>query len=158
MPEDNTKELVKQKFTQYLEVKKLRKTPERFAVLEKIYSMNVHFDVCSLYEIMTQCEYRVSKATIYNTIGLLVDAGLVRQHQFGNNPLQYEKAFNTANHHHLICTQCGRIREVKDLDLLSILNNKKFNNFVTSYYSLYVYGICSRCMKAEKKKNIHNQK
>ena len=59
MPEDKTKEIVRQKLTQYLEAKGHRKTPERYAILDKIYSTNEHFDVDSLYDIMSQSEYRV---------------------------------------------------------------------------------------------------
>lgn len=56
-----------------------------------------------------------------------------------------------ANHHHLICTRCGKIREVKDPKLLEVLSQKKFARFTTAYYALYVYGICSSCMQAERK-------
>lgn len=91
MPEDKTKEIVRQKLTQYLEAEGHRKTPERYAILDKIYSTNEHFDVDSLYDIMSQSEYRVSRATIYNTVDLLVDAGLIRKHQFGYNPCPIRK-------------------------------------------------------------------
>lgn len=151
MPEDKSNEIVKQKFTQFLENRKLRKTPERFAILDKIYSMTEHFDVDTLFDTMIEHGYRVSKATVYNTIDLLLEAGLVRQHRFGNNQAQYEKVNTSSNHHHLICTKCGKIREVKDIDLMEQLDNKKFNKFTTSYYMLYVYGVCSRCQSQEKK-------
>ena len=144
MIEEKTREIVRQKLSQYLEAKKLRKTPERYAILDKIYATSEHFDVDLLYEMMSESEYRVSRATVYNTIDLLVDAGLVRKHQFGNHPAQYEKSYNMVNHHHLICTRCGKIREVKDPKLLEVLTQKKF--------ALYVYGICSSCTQAERKK------
>ena len=99
---------------------------------------------------MIQNGYRVSKATVYNTIDLLLEANLVRKHQFGGNLAQYERVYNT-NHHHLICVKCGKVREVKDLDLMSTLNTRKFNKFNTLYYTLYVYGICSRCINKAKK-------
>ena len=102
MIEEKTREIVRQKLSQYLEAKKLRKTPERYAILDKIYATSEHFDVDLLYEMMSESEYRVSRATVYNTIDLLVDAGLVRKHQFGNHPAQYEKSYNMVNHHHLI--------------------------------------------------------
>ena len=92
MIEEKTREIVRQKLSQYLEAKKLRKTPERYAILDKIYATSEHFDVDLLYEMMSESEYRVSRATVYNTIDLLVDAGLVRKHQFGNHPAQYEKS------------------------------------------------------------------
>ena len=101
---------------------------------------------------MSQSEYRVSRATIYNTVDLLVDAGLIRKHQFGYNPAQYEKSYNMISHHHLICTKCGKVQEVKDQELLNVLANKKFGKFTTSYYALYVYGLCNRCNQAERKK------
>ena len=107
MADEKTKEIVKTELTQYLAGKGFRKTPERYAILDKIYTMNEHFDAESLFDLMAQTEYRVSRATIYNTIELLTDAGLIRKHQFGSNPAQYEKSYNSANHHHLICTQCG---------------------------------------------------
>ena len=154
MPEDKSKETVKQLFIQFLETRKLRKTPERFAILEKIYTTTQHFDVETLYEAMTQSGYRVSKATVYNTIDLLLEANLVRKHQFGSNPAQYEKSYNMANHHHLICTKCGKVKEVKDMELLQSLANKKFSRFTTSYYTLYVYGVCNRCAQAEKRKSL----
>ena len=143
MPEEKSKETVKQLFIQFLESRNLRKTPERFAILEKIYTT-------------TQNGYRVSKATVYNTIDLLLEANLVRKHQFGSNLAQYERVYN-ANHHHLICMKCGKVREVKDLDLMSNLNTRKFNKFNTSYYTLYVYGICSRCSNKNKKDKIEKK-
>ena len=74
MIEEKTREIVRQKLSQYLEAKKLRKTPERYAILDKIYATSEHFDVDLLYEMMSESEYRVSRATVYNTIDLLVDA------------------------------------------------------------------------------------
>ena len=70
MPEDKTKEIVRQKLTQYLEAKGHRKTPERYAILDKIYSTNEHFDVDSLYDIMSQSEYRVSRSDKETSIRL----------------------------------------------------------------------------------------
>ena len=152
MADEKTREIVKTELTQYLAARGFRKTPERYAILDKIYTMNEHFDADSLFDLMAQSDYRVSRATIYNTIELLADAGLVRKHQFGSNPAQYERSYNSVNHHHLICTRCGKIKEVKDADLLQVLENKKFSKFVPCYYSLYVYGLCSKCLQAAKKK------
>lgn len=157
MVDDKTKEIVRFELTRYLEAKKYRKTPERYAILDRIYSMNEHFDVDFLYDLMANSEYRVSRATVYNTIDLLLDAGLVRKHQFGFNPAQYEKSYNIVNHHHLICTKCGKVQEVKDVELGHSLTNKKFSKFVPSYYALYVYGTCNRCMQAERRKANKNK-
>ena len=130
----------------------MRITPERFTILDKIYSFNNHFDVESLYCILEEEFYHVSKATIYNTINLLIECGLVRRHNFDAQHTKYEKvSISSPNHHHLICTECGKIKEVKDNDFFAYMNAKKYNAFTTNYFQLYVYGICNNCIRKKKR-------
>jgi len=152
MKNDNVKEAVRKIFTEYLETNKHRKTPERFAILDTIYSIDGHFDIEKLYVLMAEQEkFRVSRATLYNTIILLMDAKLVIKHLFGNSS-QYEKSFNIETHHHLICTQCSKVSELQDDTLKNQIINSKLNRFQMSHYSLYIYGTCNKCARANKRK------
>ncbi len=82
-----------------------------------------------------------------------MEAGLVRRHQFGNQPAQYERVLQgvTESHHHLVCNVCGRVRPVKDPELMAHVNALKYPTFKTEFFTLYVYGLCSRCQKRLKR-------
>ncbi len=149
MSDEKTKTAAVATLTQYMSQHKLRKTPERFAILEKVMDMNTHFFIDTLYSALESDGYHVSRATVYNTMELLTDAGLVRRHTFGNQPAQYEKTTGPANHHHLVCTHCGKVREVKDTEIETMLESRRYGNFHPIYADLYIYGICSRCFRRQ---------
>ena len=150
--EENVKETVKQILTDYLQKNGHRKTPERYAILDTIYSIQGHFDIDTLYHFMEdEGNFRVSRATLYNTIILLMDANLVIRHQFGSSS-QYERAYKNGTHHHMICTDCGIVTEFEDEKLKQAIVETKFKRFTTTHYSLYIYGMCSKCASAKRKK------
>lgn len=150
--EENVKNTVRQILTEYLQKNGHRKTPERFAILDTIYSMAGHFDIDGLYRYMAEKgKFRVSRATLYNTIILLIDAGLVLKHQFGTSS-QYEQAYRNGTHHHMICTCCGKVTEFEDATIKNAIAKSQLKGFSVSHYSLYVYGLCSKCVTARRKK------
>ncbi|MBK6838693.1 MAG: transcriptional repressor [Bacteroidetes bacterium] len=143
MPTKETKPEVRRLFTDYLERQGHRKTAERFAILDEVYLSNEHFDVDSLYMLMKSKGHHISRATIYNTIELLMDCELVTRHQFGKNLARFEKSYAYKQHDHLICEDCEHVFEFCDPRIQQIQSMMgELLKFNITHHSLNLYGKC----------------
>ena len=137
-------EKVKQILDQELEKRNLRKTTERFTILEEIYGRNDHFDVEDLYDSLLNKNFHVSRATVYNTLDMLVDCGLVKKHRFNSDGAVFEKALGFRQHGHLVCNECNHIKEFCDPRLQAIQDNVgEALGFNITDQALVFYGACS---------------
>ena len=138
----NIGDIALKRFVNFLEKNKHRKTSERFAIIKEIYKSTEqeHFDIDDLYMRMKQKKYRVSRATLYNTIELLLESKLVRKHRFGENQARYEKSYGSNQHDHIIL-ECGEIKEFCEPRIEVIKKSlEDFFDIEIESHSLYFYG------------------
>ena len=153
MKQEELLQQVQQLFSEYLEQHQQRKTTERFAILEEIYSRNDHFDAESLFFEMKQKNHNVSRATVYNTLDILQECDLVTKHQFGNNQARYEKSYGYRQHDHLICLDCNKVLEFCDPRIHQITTRMgDLLHFDIPHHSLIMYGHCRGCEIKERLK------
>ncbi len=146
----NIRECPRDIFSDYLARHHKRRTPERFAILDCAMRSTDHFTIDAFHECLENEGFHVSIATIYSTLELLVDCGLVRRHRFGSDSARYERTAGTASHHHLVCTRCGKVKEVRDQRLCDEISGQRYSGFTQSYFSLNIYGLCRACQKRER--------
>lgn len=136
----------------YIQEKGLRKTPERFAILEKIAEFKGYFTIEELFDHMKEKNFRVSLSTLYNTVSLFMECGLVERHTFDNKVSYYELKFNKEPYNHQICTMCGKVTKQRNKDLALQLKHVGVRGFKVDHYQLNLYGLCKKCQRASKKK------
>ncbi len=142
--------------TNYLEQSNHRKTPERYAVLDTVYRFDRSFSIPELSEQLDKAKFHVSRATIYNTLKLLLKLRLVVCHRLEDG-VKYEASYGTENHCHQVCTVCGKVAEISVPNIVREVNNTHLRRFRKDGFSLYIYGICSTCQaKITRKRNKNN--
>ena len=141
-------------FDKFLRENGKRRTPERSMILECALEFHKPFTIEDLVEAMANKEFVVSQATIYNTVQLLVEAGVLRQ--FSVKTRGYYERVDNVSFIHLKCEHCGKVKLVKDTNFMAYMHARKFPAFTTSYYNFTVYGTCNDC--ARKIKQLKRKK
>ena len=142
---ENVKDTVRNILASYLEQNHLRKTPERFAILDAVYNTSGHFTLEELSDKLNEKErFPVSRATLYNTLKLFMELRLVIRHRFQGST-KYEACYDNNSHCHQICTVCGKVSEFKSAKINDAIGAMHLKRFRKDGFSLYVYGICSTC-------------
>ncbi len=156
---NNSDDVVRQIFNNYLEQNNYRKTPERFAILDAVYSFRSYFSIIDLNDRLLQKNFPVSRATLYNTIKLLLKLRLVACHRLDGGT-RYEACYAN-NHCTRICTVCGKVTDIKLPAIADAIERTHFTRFRKESFSMYVYGVCSSCQAAltrlKNKENINNK-
>jgi Fur family ferric uptake transcriptional regulator len=138
----------------YLKEHKLRKTQERYALLEAAYSFDAPFDIHDMEEQMKDSIYRTSLSTIYNTFILLEKAHLLLRCKPDGRYSKFIANYNTNARQHLICSECGLVRSVAVPRVNRSVQLTKWPRFKAESYTLYVSGICYSCQRKIYKQQI----
>lgn len=149
MRDPETKERIRESFARYMKSRKMRQTPERFAILDKALEQHVHFDIEGLYGDIRK-DYRVSLSTVYRTVELLCECGLFRKHFIRENRTVYE--FAEDRHLHLVCLECGQMKEARNESVAEALASLRFRGFHPSFSTVDIYGLCSKCNRRMKQR------
>lgn len=132
-------------FEAFLADSGMRRTPERMEILRTAFDMKAHFGVDQVHRRLEEAGYHVSRATVYNTVELLVRSGVLRRHIFETHQARYE--VGGASHFHLVCTVCGRVTEADARMVSRALASMDTRGFTPAYFSGTVYGLCSSCSR-----------
>ena len=136
---------VRRLFADFLKQRGQRQTAERFAILNALYATGDHVDADTLYMRLKDDGVQVSRATVYNTLELLLECDLVVKHQFGKTQAKYERAYAYWQHDHLLCIDCGAIFEFCDPRIQSIQETvAEIYGFEIAQHALNMYGHCQR--------------
>lgn len=142
-------------FRHFLKSEKNRITPERFEVMDSAIDFEGHFGADELYILMKNNHSRVSRATVYKTLELLVQCELLSKRNFGDNVTRYESNYKRQSHDHLICVDCGRIVEFVDAQIKKLppqISEKLSFNFES-----YSFNIFARCKNTKNCKYFKQQ-
>jgi Fur family ferric uptake transcriptional regulator len=135
-------------FSEFLKRKGLKTTRERTALFDEIFSAHRHFDADDLVLRMREKGKKISRATVYRTLELLTECGLVGRVRLNEEKYRYERLHKGEHHDHMICTGCGRIIEFVDprIERLQDVVCEKYG-FQPTSHSHQIRGLCASCQK-----------
>lgn len=133
-------------FREFMVRRGLKFTTERQLILKEVFSIHEHFEADDIADGLKREGERVSRASIYRTLPLLVESGLLREVHSSEKHSHYEHVFGHKHHDHLICTKCGRTIEFSD-DRIEGLQNRvcEKHGFLATAHSLEIIGVCAEC-------------
>ena len=145
----------KEKFLDFLAKKNLRITAQRQAIVETVFSTERHFTAEQLLEWSQRRDKSVSRATVYRTLPLLTESGLVREMNFGKDYKFYDPNYaEHPNHHHIICQDCDRIVEFESEKISKIEDEISHRlGFRVKSQRLEITGTCEELKKLGACKN-----
>ena len=155
----NQIEILQHQFFNYLKDKKLRNTAERNAIFRTVSQTKDAFTLDMIWQQLEDANFHVSRASVYNTIELLLDANIVVRHQFTSTLVQYELTYIAEQFNYVVCKCCDTVRKIKNDKLKKLFCDFKIPKFTMEHYSVHFYGICSKCKFriAQKEKQSSNQ-
>jgi Fur family transcriptional regulator, ferric uptake regulator len=138
-------------FRDFLENKGMRVTPEREAILSEVFAEHEHFDVEGLIMRLRHKGQRSSRASVYRTLALLVQSGLVQEVFYADGHMHYEHIYGHEHHCHLRCLGCGKIVEFRDGAVEEAEKRLgQEHNFEVTGHRLEILGFCPDC-RAQRK-------
>lgn len=140
----------KQQFLQFLRSRGQRVTGERLALFDEVFSQHGHIDAEALLGSMKARGLKISRATVYRNLDLLVECGLARKQRLGSRGFLYEHIHPGQQHDHLVCTGCGRVVEFVSPGIVALQAEIcRAHGFVPTRHSLQIAGLCNRCAEGE---------
>ncbi len=126
----------------------MRVTVERLALLDEMFLQHGHLDAEQLFERMKTHGHKISRATVYRNLDLLVDCGLARKYRLGQDRFLFEHVHPGQSHDHIACRQCGQVVEFVSPAISSLLGEIcRAHGFEVGETALHVAGLCSICSR-----------
>jgi Fur family transcriptional regulator, ferric uptake regulator len=141
----------KEQFLQFLRGRGQRVTGERLALFDEIFSQHGHIDAEALLGAMKARSLKISRATVYRNLDLLVECGLARKQRLSSRGFLYEHIHPGQQHDHLVCTGCGRVVEFVSAGIAALQSEIcRAHGFVPTRHTLQISGLCNVCAQAVK--------